>query len=107
MILGDQALTVVRPARTGWRGDPGDPAPAEWDVEGCSIQPASGTEQLPSENVYGGDLVITVYDAWLPAGTDVQATDKIRFGGTLYEVDGAPLRWLDHHVQIRFQQVRG
>lgn len=107
MRLGGHTVTVVRP--TGWdrHGDPLTGDPDETEVTGCSVQPASTTEDLD-----GRDTVAGLWDLFTPAGVDIRATDRIRWRGELYEVDGAPQQWDDergsgHHLEVRLRRVTG
>jgi hypothetical protein len=48
-------------------------------------------EQTQSvENLNDRDTIVTGWKAWLPAGTNINAFDRIGFNGQLFEVDGAP-----------------
>lgn len=73
------------------------------------VQPGARAES-------GGDrdTVTTGIRIWLPAGTDVTATDRIEWDGRTWEVDGEPQRWrpprpgsATAHVQVTAQQIRG
>lgn len=111
--LGADTIVIVRPAGLDWQGDPtGDPA--ETTVTGCMIEPAGSASQAASqENSAGGDTVITGAQAWLPAGTDIRATDRVRLAdGNVYAVDGRPSRWHDDtgtedHVQAQLRLTEG
>lgn len=52
---------------------------------GCGLAPRGS-----SEVVQGRDTVITGVTLYAPAGTDLRATDQVRVGGVLYDVDGLP-----------------
>ena len=47
------------------------------------------------------DTVVTSWQAFLPAGTSINAFDRIKFGSQTFEVDGAP--WQVYNP--RFGQV--
>lgn len=107
MRLGGHTVTVVRPVGFDRHGDPLPGDPTETVVTGCSVQPASTTEDLD-----GRDTVAELWDLYAPAGTDLRATDRVRFGGILLEVDGEPLSWDDHrgtahHLEVRLKRVTG
>jgi len=47
------------------------------------------------ESLNDRDTVVSSWKAYLPAGTDITAFDRIGFNGQLFEVDGAP--WQVHN----------
>ena len=58
-------------------------------ISGCSVQPAAATLSEDGR-------VLGISDRWtayLPAGVDVQAGDKIIFDGNDYAIDGEPRTW--------------
>jgi hypothetical protein len=86
-----ETITVVRPGPvvdTDGYGNDVRGADVETDVAGCAVAPRTSTE-----NVDARDQIIEGLTVWPPAGTDIQATDKIRRGGVLYEIDGDPGAW--------------
>lgn len=87
-----ETVTIVRPGpptRDAYGNDvPG--APTETDVPGCGLAPRDSTGAGSNEIVQARDTVITGLILYAPWGTDLRATDKIRVGGVLYEVDGQP-----------------
>lgn len=103
MRLGAQTLVVRRagskPADYG-NGTVPDWSPAavtDTTVTGCSVQPVP----FP-ENTVDRDNVRVVLRAWVPAGADVTALDRVVYEGDVYDIDGEPERWpmprLDHLV---------
>jgi hypothetical protein len=71
------------------------------------VQPTSAIESTDR-----GDLLVTNMTVYAPAGTDLVATDRVRWLGDVYEVDGAPARWRDDtatedHVQVQLKLVQG
>lgn len=107
MRLGSHSVTIVRPIGQDAHGDPLPGDPTEDEVSGCSVQPSSSVELTD-----GRDTVVSLWDAFLPAGTDVRATDQVRWNGQLYEVDGDPAPWDDdlgraHHIEVRLRHVTG
>lgn len=105
--LGSQTVTVVRGPGLDWQGDPLPDPPVEVDVAGCMVQPRTTNEQTDQR-----DTVRTGLTAWLPAGTDIRATDRVRYAGELHHVDGNPFRWVDfggveHHVEVDLRRVEG
>jgi hypothetical protein len=107
MSLGSQTVTlVVEPGRDRF-GDIIPGSGSETTVNGCMVQPDTTNEVTD-----GRDTITTSLRAWLPAGTVVAATAKVRYDGTLYSVDGEPSRWIDFegvedHVELRLRIVEG
>ncbi|MCW2904923.1 MAG: hypothetical protein JWO67_7188 [Streptosporangiaceae bacterium] len=104
--LGGHTVTVVRPAGKDRFGDPLSGV-IETDVAGCYVQPRTSTEQTDQR-----DTVITGLIVFMPPTADVLATDKVRWLGGLYQVDGDPARWADvharsHHIQVALRRVEG
>lgn len=91
MKLGSQVVTVLRATAT--EDDYGNPV-RDWttaavvEVRGCSLQPLTGAEVT-----IGRDTVVPRWRLWAPAGTDLLASDRVRYDGVAYEVDGEPQRW--------------
>jgi len=108
-----QSLTVVRAARVTDRY--GNTA-LDWGdvtltpVTGCSIQPVDSSEALSP----GRDEVVGQRWAFMPAGTDIDALDRVRLpeGGRDFEVVGEVQRMpsatggLDH-VYALLKRVEG
>ena len=104
-MLGPHTVTVVRPAgRDGW----GDTVAggSQTDVAGCFWQPVSTDEQLNA-----ADTVTVVARAFMPPTTDVKATDRLRFEGREYAIEGRPeLHHTPrgpHHYEVRLTDVEG
>lgn len=58
---------------------------------GDAISIVGYLEQVNSvETVLDRDTIVTHWQAFFPAETDVSAFDRIVFGGQTFEVDGAP-----------------
>ena len=105
--LGGETVTIVRPAGTDDWGDPIPGSGAETDVAGCMVQPRTSTELNDSR-----DTVVIGLTVWMPPGTDVLATDRMRVGGREFAVNGEPFRWRDFsgaedHVQVELEGVTG
>lgn len=106
MILGADTVVILRGAsRDDWGNRTG--SDTETPVTGCSVQPGAGTESTDQ-----GDLLITNLTVFCPPGTDVTAADRMRWQGTVYEVDGSPDAWHDQggggsHVQVQLKLVQG
>ena len=60
----------------------------ELTITGCSVQPGATVEML--ENREGTRIDLTVY---APANADVRSSDRVRYDGEVFEVDGRPQRW--------------
>ena len=85
-------LTRIRPAFTSERGDqiPDWLNASEAELTGCRVQPMAGEEVTEPQN---RDSVTTAWKVYAPSGTDVRSTDRIRYAGTLYEVNGSVRNW--------------
>ncbi|GHD70138.1 hypothetical protein GCM10010317_076800 [Streptomyces mirabilis] len=85
-------VTVLRPgAPTQDRYGNDVPGPAaEIPVYGCAVAPRDGTGAGANEIIDARDTVIVGLTLYAPYGTDIRATDRVRVGGELYEVDGQP-----------------
>lgn len=100
MILGSDTVTVLR-GRTRDNFGNLQGADTAVTVTGCSVQPASA-----SESTDRGELLVTNLTAYLPAGTDILATDRVGWLGSVYAVNGKPAVWHDElgnpdHVQVQ------
>lgn len=87
----NDTVTRLRPGTTTERGSTiADwSAPNELIIGHCSVQPAT-TSLSQDGRVLGITEGLTAY---LPAGSDVQAGDRIRFGGDIYTINGEPKVW--------------
>lgn len=83
-------VTILRPglATQDDYGNDVHGAPTEIPVAGCAVAPRDSTGAGSNEIVDARDTVITGLTLWAPYGTDIRATDRIRVGGLVYEVDG-------------------
>lgn len=63
-------------------------SPAELPIAGCSVQPGATVEDRQNR-----DSVLIAFTVYVPAGSDVLATDRIRIGSAVFEIDGEPERW--------------
>lgn len=102
-------VTVVRagalPAPDG-----GNPLP-NWAIVTTVDYPGELQPLNTSEDIVGQQRTDSTHKAFLPAGADVRATDRLRHQGRDYEVDGEPERWRawgsDHHVEVRCFRITG
>ena len=110
MNLGTQSVDRLRSTGTAtddYGNDIGEwDAPAEVTITGCSVQPGGGSEVYDNR-----EAITTLYTVWAPITADVVDTDRVRFAGTVYAIDGAIEVWavgtaLDHKV-IRLKAVSG
>ncbi|GAA2108182.1 hypothetical protein [Streptomyces synnematoformans] len=87
-----ETVTVVRPGpptQDEYGNDlPG--VPTETEVAGCGIAPRDGNGAGGNEITDARDTVIIGLTLYAPAGTDLRATDQVRVGGILYDIDGEP-----------------
>lgn len=101
MKLGSHTIEVVRagskPADYGGGTEPDWSNTTSTQVHACSVQPAPSDEFTIDR-----DTFTTRWVAYLPASTDVQATDRVLWQGDTYEIDGGVLAWdfgaLSHKV---------
>lgn len=73
-------------------------------VTGCSVQPGATGED--NQNRAGASIAYTVY---MPPGTDVRFTDRVRLATGDYVVVGEPERWTSptgrlSHVRVELQR---
>lgn len=88
---GRQSITILRAPTT--RDTHGNdrrdwPNAVETVVTGCEVQPMGSQENLVNQ-----DQVLIAWQVVAPLGTDVKATDRVRYNGTVYEVFGHPEDW--------------
>lgn len=82
-----RTVTILRPgapARDAHGNQiPGPDVPTQ--VDGCAVWPRGSTENTNSrDQVFVGLAVL------MPYGTDVRATDRVKVGDLIYEIDGEP-----------------
>ena len=86
-----QTITRIRPGTRTVRGseirDWDDPD--ELEISGCSMQPA-GNSLSQDGRVLG---VFDGYTCYAPVNADIQAGDRIRFNGQVFEINGEPNLW--------------
>ncbi|TDD97641.1 phage head completion protein [Actinomadura rubrisoli] len=104
-MLGPHTVTVRRPAgRDGWGNTVA--GAAETPVPGCFWQPVSTDEQLNA-----ADTVTVVARVFMPPAADVKATDRIRFEGRDYAIEGRPeLHHTPagpHHYEVNLKEIEG
>lgn len=99
--LGTETLTLLDDPPADRHGDPTGP-PVETVVEGCAVQPRTSSELADQRTT-----VISGYAAFMPPGTQVKATTRVRWREQLYEVDGDVADWPGEHVQVQLKRVRG
>lgn len=84
-------VTILRPGPATTQDIYGNDVPgavAEISVSGCAVAPRDGTGSGPNEIVDARDTVISGLTLYAPFGTDIRATDRVRVGGDVYEVEG-------------------
>ncbi len=86
-----ETVTLIRrgpvSGRDGFGNDVYGPD-VEIDVSGCAVAPTAGSEDVQARDQVAGHLTV-----WLPAGTEVRATDRARVRGEVYEVTGPSQSW--------------
>lgn len=100
-----ETVTILRP------GPPtqdryGDDVPGpdvRIDVDGCKVAP-----RLRGDATEGGRQgVIVGTTVYFPAGTDVQATDRLEVRGELHTIEGDPGVWDQRGVEVATKRVEG
>lgn len=91
-MLGPHTVTVLR-AAPGAVDDYGNPvthweSASQTNVSGCSMQPVEGDEFTT-----GRDTVVSRWRLYAPVRAHLTATDRVRYAGDVYEVDGEVQRW--------------
>lgn len=80
--------------------------PATLDIPGCSVQPFPGMQVVDQR-----EAITTLFSVWAPVDADVVDTDRIRYAGTDYDIDGSVQRWeigtLLDHLLIQLKAVAG
>lgn len=109
MNLGIQTITRLR-ATTG-EDDYGNTSsdwgtPDRLPIAGCSVQPAAGSELVDNR-----EAITTLLIVYAPITADVIDTDRVEYGGTVYDIAGPVDVWevgtpLDHKA-IRLKRVSG
>lgn len=104
-----QSITRIRPGTKTERGS----TVYDWSdtnelvIDGCSVQPTS-TSLTQDGRVQGIQDGLVVY---APEGIDVQAGDRICFGGNVYTINGEPLSWPAagrmQHIQLNLVRWQG
>lgn len=96
VALGVHTVTVLRATTT--EDDYGNPvrnwgSATQTTVAGCSVQPVQSMGMDPGEVTVNRQTTISRWRLYAPDGTDVQSTDRVRWDGDVYDVDGEPQRW--------------
>lgn len=106
----NQVITRIRPGTTESRGS----TIFDWtnvnemDIGGCSMQPAS-TSLTEDGRVLG---ISDLYTLFAPPDADIEAGDRIRFNGKVFEVAGevrvqpSATGRLDH-IQVTLRRYHG
>ena len=87
-----------------WENPDGDPL----TIPGCSVQPA--TTSLSEDGRILG--IMDGLTAYLPAGSDVKAGDRIVYEGQVYEINGEPRVWVSatgsrDHILLNLRRYSG
>lgn len=103
-----QTVTLVKRVKSGTDGLGNDVfTTTTTDVPGA-FNPGTSAEL-----VQGQDVVTTQPTVYLPAGTDVVATDAVQVAGEQFEVDGSPNVWTNPFtgwapgVEVKLRRVTG
>jgi hypothetical protein len=108
--------TVTRLRAPDVTGPDGATIPGDWSTvtEGqllkvdyaAEFQPLSSTEDVVSQQ-----RTESTHRVFLPAGADVLPTDRVRFLGVDYQIEGDPERFrkggAEHHVELFVFRIQG
>ncbi len=95
-------VTLLRaPVVTSTYGNQG----RDWSLATETPSPASVQWANSSEDVSGENRVTTRMKLYLPHGTDLDPTDRVRYGGEVYRVDGDVETWAPRHVKALLLKV--
>lgn len=114
--IGEQTITVVRAPLV--QNDRDNTWYRDWenathtDVPGCSVQPTRLSDKLRYEQDQEREYHMTYIRVYAPPGTDIVYTDKIKFDGKFYDVQGAVTPWRrtggqEHHVAFLIKLREG
>lgn len=105
-----QSITRIRPGTKTLRGSevPDWSVATTATINSCSVQPA-GTSLSQDGRVLALTDGLTAY---VPAGSDIKAGDRIEYAGEIYTINGSPRVWpsasggLDH-IQLNLERWSG
>lgn len=85
-------VTILRPgpATQDAYGNDVPGSATEIPVPGCAVAPRDSTGSASNEIIDARDTVLSGLTLWAPYGTDIRATDRVRVGAAVYEVQGQP-----------------
>lgn len=93
-LLAQESVTVLEPVMVDDRGtlvpDWTQPPASSTTIAGCSVQPATSTEDMS-----GRQQVAVRWSVWLPPASPVTAYSAVLWGGVRHLVMGEPARWTD------------
>lgn len=108
--FANQTVTVIRPKLKDERGSmvpDWEDIEKSFDIEGCSVQPASTSLSQDGR-------ILGISDGWtcyVPDGSDIKAGDHIVFEGNTYEINGEPRAWTGpmrtSHIQLNLVRWEG
>lgn len=91
LSFATQEIEILRPLFVQDNGSlvphPRDTEPAR-TVPGCDVQPGATAEVLEHANA-----ALVQWTVQAPAGIDVESTDRVRYRGVVYAIEGEPARW--------------
>lgn len=91
--------------------DYGDSRP-DWAAATSTTSPARFVQRSATEELGERDAEVSEWVAYLPAGVDLVATDRLEWGSYVFEVSGLPLaavrRSADvHHIEAQLRLIEG
>ena len=91
-MLGPHIVERLRSGASTGDDDWGNPSPGADEVltiEGCSVQPGSPGGEYSTAR----EATSVLYTVWVPGLPDIKHTDRIRYAGRVFDIDGEPERW--------------
>lgn len=99
-------VTIIRSVRRDNFGN--QVSGTEFDVAGCLVAPSLGAGQASSRELSGlTHTVVTGSQLYLPPGVDIRATDRVRIGGVLWDVEGDVGDWGSAGMQVSLKKASG
>lgn len=106
----NQTVTVIRPNYIAERGNqvPDWTGASEHQVTGCRVQPTVGGEEQSTTR----DAIVARWTLFAPAGADIDARDRVRHNGLVYDIDGELRNWSSPtgslaHIEADLLRVKG
>lgn len=103
--------TITRLRAPQVTGPDGATIPGDWEAATETDYAVEFQPLGSNENVVGQQRTESTHRAFMPADADVVPTDRLRFRGVVYQVDGQPAAWRSggraHHVEVYCFRIQG